>query len=275
MVLDLKSLNKSINKAVAKAKEFTVPSFSDGHYLTKITNAVISESKNTGKYNIVLDYTFIEGDYTGKVKKEWLTLDPSTNKRFEITFSTLLRLGLDIHNAESLEEDLKSLIGRIVRIRLVTTVSDKDSTEYQNIRIEKVLGTDSETAAETKSTVEAVPEVAVEEDEEEEEEFEAPAEEAPAPKKRKSSKKGSEDPEESTEEEVEEEEEEVVEEESEDEDGETVVPGMAVSFTKKDGTELQGVVDSIDEEAGKVVVKATVNGATKKFLVSVDRLSAL
>lgn len=273
MVLDLKSLNKSINQAVAKAKEFTVPSFSDGHYLTKITNAVISESKNTGRYNIVLDYTFIEGDYTGKVKKEWLTLDPSTGKRFEITFSTLLRLGLDVHNAESLEEDLKSLIGRIVRIRLATTVSDKDGTEYQNIKIEKVLGTDTETTAETKATVEAVPEVAVEEDEEEEEEFEAPAEEAPAPKKKKSSKKGSEEPEESTEEEVEEEE--VVEEESEDEDGETVVPGMAVSFTKKDGTELQGVIDSIDEEAGKVVVKATVNGATKKFLVSVDRLSAL
>ena len=51
---------------------------------------------------------------------------------------------------------------------------------------------------------------------------------------------------------------------------------MKVSFTKKDGSELTGSIDDIDEENGKVVIAAKdVDGKMKKFRVDVDRVSAL
>ena len=51
---------------------------------------------------------------------------------------------------------------------------------------------------------------------------------------------------------------------------------MKVSFTKKDGSELTGTIDDIDEENGKVVIAAKdADGKMKKFRVDVDRVSAL
>ena len=97
----------------------------------------------------------------------------------------------------------------------------------------------------------------------------AEEEEEPKPAKKSKKSKGSEEPEEEAEVE-----EEVAEEE--DEDGVEIVKGMKVSFTKKDGSELTGKIDDIDEDNGKVVIVAKdADGKTKKFRVDVDRVSAL
>lgn len=258
----LEALKAAWAKAKQESKEFSNPHFNDGHYLTKIVKAEIGESKK-GTHQIVVDYQFIEGEYTGKSKRDWLSLDPSASSRLAMTLGTLDRLGLSDVEPETLEEDIKQLLGKVVRIQLVTTISKKDGvTEFQNIKIEKVVGVDPE--AQDASPVEDIPM----------EELESAGAEG--------SSSDDDDDEEATtavpsEDEGDTEEEAVEEVEAdEDEEGVDIEIGMKVSFLKKDGTELNGKVADIDEEAGKLVISAKdVDGKTKKFKVDADRVSAL
>lgn len=256
---NLDKLKKAWAKAKADAKEYTSPHFDDGHYLTKISATKVGQSKK-GTDQLTIDFQFIEGEYTGKSKRTWWNLDISNEQGLAITLGTLQRLGLEDVEPETLETDIQSLIGKLVRIQLVTTINKKDGvTEYQNVRIEKVMGVDPETAG---TSPVAEPDLEDEEDNSTEPEVK---EEKPTKKSKKS-----EEPEE------EDNEEEPVEEPTvEEEEGVEISKGMKVSFTKKDGSEVQGTVDDIDEEEGTVVVKASVDGAMKKFRVAADRLSAL
>lgn len=267
----LEALKKAWSQAKQDAKEFSNPVFDDGHYLTKIVKAEVGQSKK-GTDQIIMDFQFIEGEYTGKSKRNWMGIDISNPQGLAITIGTLERLGLVDPEPETLEDDLKSLLGKVVRIQLVTTTSKKTGDEYQNIRIDKVLGVDPETTPTEPAPVEEVEAEAEAED--------TPVEEEKPAKKSKKSR-GSEEPEEtddSDEEEVAEEApvEEEVTEDSDDEEGVEIEKGMKVSFTKKDGSELTGKIDDIDEENGKVVIAAKdADGKMKKFRVDVDRVSAL
>ena len=255
---NLDKLKKAWAKAKADAKEYTSPHFDDGHYLTKISATKVGQSKK-GTDQLTIDFQFIEGEYTGKSKRTWWNLDISNEQGLAITLGTLQLLGLEDVEPETLETDIQSLIGKLVRIQLVTTINKKDGvTEYQNVRIEKVMGVDPETAG---TSPVAEPDLEDEEDDSTEPEVK---EEKPAKKSKKS-----EEPEEDDEEEP------VEEPTVEEEEGVEISKGMKVSFTKKDGSEVQGTVDDIDEEEGTVVVKANVDGVMKKFRVAADRLSAL
>ena len=263
MANNLEKLKKAWAKAKADAKEYSNPHFDDGHYLTKISTTKVGQSK-AGADQLVIDFQFVEGEYTGKSKRTWWNLDISNEQGLAITLGALQRLGLEDVEPETLESDIQQLIGKLVRIQLVTTISKKDGvTEYQNVRIEKVMGVDPDTA---NATPVAEPDLEDEDNEEEPEEEKKPA--------KKSKSKGSEETKAA---EADEESEEVVEEtvEDDDEEGVDITVGMKVSFTKKDGSEMIGTIDSIDEENGSVVVKSEVNGVAKKFRVAVDRLSAL
>ncbi len=259
---NLSALKKAWAKAKADAKEFSNPHFDDGHYLTKISAVKVGQSKS-GSDQLTIDFQFVEGEYTGKTKRTWWNLDIANEVGLAMTIGALQRLGLEDVEPETLESDVQQLIGKLVRIQLVTTISKKDGvTEYQNVRIEKVMGVDPDTANNAPVSEPSLEDEEMGDESEEEPAVEEPKKEAPAKKS-----KGSEEPEES---------EEVVEEESVDEDeGVDVTVGMKVSFTKKDGSEMIGTIDSIDEEAGTVVVKSEINGTAKKFRVAVDRLSAL
>lgn len=261
----LEALKKAWKQGKQDAKEFSNPTFNDGHYLTKIVRAEIGQSKK-GTDQIIVDFQFIEGEYTGKSKRNWLTLDTDNRQGFAMTLSNLERLGLGDTEPETLESDLRTLLGRIVRIALVTTTSKKDGQEYQNIRIEKVVGVDPD-AQDAAPVDDVAPEPEVETEEPEVEEA-TEEEEEPKPAKKSKKSKGSEEPE------LEPEPEEVAEEVAED--GVEITKGMKVSFTKKDGSELTGKIDDIDEDNGKVVIVAKdADGKTKKFRVDVDRVSAL
>lgn len=268
----LEALKKAWQQAKKDAKEFSNPHFDDGHYLTKIVKAEVGQSKK-GTDQIVMDFQFIEGEYAGKSKRTWMTLDTGSVQSLAITISQLDRLGLNDVEPETLEDDLRTLIGKVVRIQLVTTTSKKDGQEYQNIRIEKVVGVDPDTKDAT-PVADVDPEA---EEEAETETEEAEEEEAPKPSKKSKKSKGSEEPEAEPEDEEEEAvEEEVAEEATDDEDGVEIEKGMKVAFAKKDGSELTGEIYDIDEESGKVVIVAKdVDGKTKKFRVDVDRVSAL
>lgn len=256
---NLDKLKKAWAKAKADAKEYTSPHFDDGHYLTKISATKIGQSKK-GSDQLTIDFQFVEGEYTGKSKRTWWNLDISNEQGLAITLGTLQRLGLEDVEPETLETDIQSLIGKLVRIQLVTTINKKDGvTEYQNVRIEKVMGVDPETAG---ASPVAEPDL-----EDENNETEPDVEEKKPAKKSKSS--DTKEPEEDDEEEP------IEEPVVEEEEGVEISKGMKVSFTKKDGSEIQGVIDDIDEEEGTVVVKADVNGTVKKFRVAADRLSAL
>lgn len=258
---NLSALKKAWAKAKADAKEFSNPHFDDGHYLTKISAVKVGQSKS-GSDQLTIDFQFVEGEYTGKTKRTWWNLDIANEVGLAMTIGALQRLGLEDVEPETLEADVQQLIGKLVRIQLVTTISKKDGvTEYQNVRIEKVMGVDPDTANNAPVAEPSLEDEEVGEESEEEQAVEEPKKESPAKKS-----KGSEEPEES---------EKAVEEEYEEEEGVDVTVGMKVSFTKKDGSEMIGTIDSIDEEAGTVVIKSDINGTTKKFRVAVDRLSAL
>ena len=245
----LEALKAAWAKAKQDSKEFSNPVFNDGHYVTKIIKAEVGQSKK-GTDQITMDFEFVEGEYTGKHKRTWMGIGIDNPQGLAITIGTLDRLGLHDVEPETLEDDLRTLLGKLVRIQLVTTVNKKTDTEYQNVRIEKVLGVDPDST--DMSPVEEVPA---------EPEAEAEAVEEPE-----------------VEEEVEAEEEEAVEEapSAEEEEGVEITKGMKVAFLKKDGTELSGTIDDIDEDEGKVVILAKdVDGKSKKFRVEVDRVSAL
>ena len=262
---NLNALKKAWAKAKADAKEFSNPHFDDGHYLTKISAVKVGQSKS-GSDQLTIDFQFVEGEYTGKNKRTWWNLDIANEVGLAMTIGALQRLGLEDVEPETLEADVQQLIGKLVRIQLVTTISKKDGvTEYQNVRIEKVMGVDPDTAAAAPVAEPALEDEDGEDAEESTEEEDEKDEPAPVEKAARKKSKGSEEPEES---------EEIVEEESAEE-GVDVTAGMKVSFTKKDGSEMIGTIDSIDEEAGTVVVKSDINGTAKKFRVAVDRLSAL
>lgn len=263
---NLDALKKAWAKAKADAKEYSNPHFDDGHYLTKISATKVGQSK-AGNDQLTIDFQFVEGEYTGKSKRTWWNLDIGNEQGLAITIGALQRLGLEDVEPETLESDIQQLIGKLVRIQLVTTISKKDGvTEYQNVRIEKVMGVDPDTANQAPV---AEPEL---EDEDNEPEPDNEEEEKKPAKKSKS--KGSEEAKAA---EDDEDSEEVVEETTteDEEEGVDITVGMRVSFTKKDGSEMIGTIDSIDEDNGTVVVKSEVNGVAKKFRVTVDRLSAL
>lgn len=269
----LEVLKKALNQAKQEAKEFSNPHFDDGHYLTKVVKAEVGQSKK-GTDQIVVDFQFIEGEYAGKSKRTWMTLDDTNKQGLVMTVVQLEALGIDIV-PETLEDDLRTLLGKVVRIKLVTTTSRKDGQEYQNIRIEKVVGVDPD-AQDAAPVEDVAPEPEPEVETEEPEVEEAAEEEEPKPAKKSKKSKGSEEPEPEPEEEAESEEVEEEVAEEEDEDGVEIVKGMKVSFTKKDGSELTGKIDDIDEDNGKVVIVAKdADGKTKKFRVDVDRVSAL
>ena len=212
---NLDKLKKAWSKAKANAKEFSNPHFDDGHYLTKISMVKVGQSK-AGADQLTIDFQFVEGEYTGKNKRTWWNLDISNEQGLAITIGTLQRLGLDDAEPETLESDIQQLIGKLVRIQLVTTISKKDGvTEYQNVRIEKVVGVDPETA---NASPVAEPDLEDEPKQSDEEE---------------NSTKTTEEPEEEDSDE-----EETIEETSEEDEGVEITKGMKVSFTKKDGSEV-------------------------------------
>lgn len=217
--------------------ETAYPVFEDGRYVAVWKIAEVNESKASGRLQLHLGFEVKEGEHKGEYVHTYIGLDKEVS--IGIALRTLVRLGVEVSEDITeldniLEEATKE--PKLVRIRL------KTKGEYQNVLVDKLLG-----KAGDEDVVEAV-EV---EDNEVVEDEEDVSEEA------------AETSEEEEEEESEEEDEEVAE----------LSVGAKVLFTPKNSTkELTAEVLEIDEEAGKVRIKAEDG---KRYKVSADKLELL
>ncbi len=218
MSKNLRNLKKHWKAANAnKGKGGGFDEYEDGRYMTTITDADLGESKSGSREQIMIEYTFQEGTYANKTKRDYIGLDSEMG--CQIAVNTLTKLGIEVEDPSQLEGKLKEIIGKVCRIQL------KTKGEYQNIYILKVMGvaTSEEASNGAGSSDEAVAE---------------PDVEAPTP-----------DPEPEPEaiSETEEPQPEAIPEEVE------LKVGSKVAFNLKK-KEVIGKVKSIDEKAGKCTV---------------------
>lgn len=215
--------------------------FEDGRYRVAVTDADRGESKSSGRDQVFFEFTFLEGEYKGKTKREYFGLD-----RLE-SIPYLIR-AIEAMGFEAPEEiaDLEDVLAQIVKKRPILKIQLKTKGEYQNAYIQKVLD---------ENETEDIEDVDGEDDAEQEQD-----------KPKRVAKETQE------EEEEEDEEEEEGEEEEEDGDEMEVEVGSKVKVNDTDGASLgNGTITAIDEDEEEVTVKL-LNG--KKVVVKLDQLEA-
>jgi len=113
----------------------------DGRYLTKVIDTDVNESQGSGRLQMMIEFQVQEGEFVNKTKRLYTGLD--SEQSVQIAVNTLSRLGLEIDDPETLDEDIKQILGSIVKIQLKTKAGKGDSGTFQNVYILKVLGTGS------------------------------------------------------------------------------------------------------------------------------------
>ncbi len=160
---NLKSLKGLWKKANENKGAGGFDEFEDGRYLTSISDAEVNESQGTGRLQIMIAYKVQEGEFAGKTKRSYTGLD--TEMGVQIAVNTLARLGVEVVDPEELEEGIKELIGKVVKIQLKT--KSGKSGEFQNVYVLKVMGKDAEettpSTPKESASAEEVAEPAVEE----------------------------------------------------------------------------------------------------------------
>lgn len=135
--------------------------FEDGRYKISVTDAQATESKK-GDFMVVFSFTFLEGEYKGKVKKAFRVITPD---RAEDNLARILldinKLGFEIEDFEQIESALEEIRNK----KVVARVTLKTRGEYQDAYIDKLLT--GEEAENTEDEVEGGIETPVEEPAEE------------------------------------------------------------------------------------------------------------
>jgi len=240
MVDKIAAIKKLWDKARENKGTGNFDELEDGRYLTVVTDAEVNESKGSGRLQIFIEFKVQEGEFEKKKKRMYVGLDSEMG--VQIAVNTLNRLGVDIEDPSDLEEGIKAVIGKVVKIQLKASKNG----EFQNVSIIKVVG---EEPSEKLSTAGPV------DDPEPETEAETPAVAAPAPEKKAKPAPAPEPTPEPS------------EEPAEISDEVEMKVGMKVAFNLKK-KEVEGTITKIEEEQGTAVVE--VDG--KKYRVPGDQL---
>jgi len=127
--------------------------FEDGRYKVALTDADRGESKASGRDQVMFEFTFLDGDYEGKTKRDYNGLDRVESVPFLI--SKIESMGGEApEDITDLEGCLKSLVKKRPILRIVL----KTKNDYQNVYIDRVLkGEGDEETPEVPADVEEAP----------------------------------------------------------------------------------------------------------------------
>jgi len=138
--LSKSELSKAWKDGYAKKDEF-VGGFEpeDGRYMAAVTLAERGDSKASGRDQITMEYTFLDGDYKGRSTRSYDGLDrpegiPYVMKRIQA-------LGFEV--PEDLD-DLEDVLKKITRKRPQVRILIKSKDGFRNIYIDKVMDEEDE-----------------------------------------------------------------------------------------------------------------------------------
>lgn len=128
-------------ETVERASENTFENPADGVYIMLLSSAELGESKK-GNVQIKWGYTIVEGDLAGQKKWDFMGLEGPLG--LDPLAWRLSSLGYNIAdvNLEKLEEVLDEIVSK--NMYLKTRLTTKPDSDFQNMRIVKVLPEDFE-----------------------------------------------------------------------------------------------------------------------------------
>lgn len=119
-------------------KEAEVNSYTelpDGKYTVKVETARLKESKNHGIPMLAWEFVVVDGEYEGRHEWKYSLIMP---ERMQWLKQDLFSAGLELEELHRLEEELPSLLDRLLEIKIETKMS-KNGKEYRNVYIQKVV----------------------------------------------------------------------------------------------------------------------------------------
>lgn len=146
----IKKAERAFGKARKRAKEEGMGNLPDAAYRGRIKEAKIGESGN-GRLQHILAIKISEGESKGEVVRKYSGMD--TEDSIMYLQKDIGRLGHDgFDSMDDLEEINAELIGLYIRFKLVTR------GDFQNLYIDKLLGTDDDADADDPDEPEVPPE---------------------------------------------------------------------------------------------------------------------
>ncbi len=128
-------LNKAWKEGFATKDEFAGGEvYEDGRYKVALTAADRYESKASGRDQVMFEFTFLEGDYKGKTKRDYNGLDRAESVPFLIR--KIEAMGFD---APEEADDLEPVLKKMVKARPQFVVQLKTKGDFQNVYIQKSL----------------------------------------------------------------------------------------------------------------------------------------
>lgn len=108
--------------------------YEDGRYLVALTDADRGESKSSGRDQVMFEFTFLDGDYKGKTKRDYSGLDRA--EAIPHLLRKIEQMGFDApEEVDELEGILKKMVKERPKLRIIL----KTKGEFQNVYIDKVL----------------------------------------------------------------------------------------------------------------------------------------
>ncbi len=108
--------------------------YEDGRYHVAVTDCERAESQSSGRDQVMFEYTFLEGDYKGKTKRDFFGLDRAESIPYLIKH--IEALGFEA--PEDIDE-LETVLKKIVKAHPKIKVRLKTKGDYQNVYLEKIL----------------------------------------------------------------------------------------------------------------------------------------
>lgn len=135
----MKNAKSNWDEALKSTSAGAYEEFPDGVYIVQLSSMEIGESK-AGKVQVKSGFTFVEGEYTGKTKNDFIGLEGA--RGLEPLQWRLSSLGVKVEDVDfqRIQDTFDELVEArmTMRIQLKTTKSSS-GTEFQNIRIQKLL----------------------------------------------------------------------------------------------------------------------------------------
>lgn len=150
--LSASELNKAWKSGLATKDEVAGGGFEadDGRYKVALTAADRYESKASGRDQVMFEYTFLEGDYKGKTKRDYNGLDRAESIPF--LMRKIEAMGFD--TPEEID-DLEALLKKMVKAGPQLVIQLKTKGDFQNVYIQKTL--DDDETVELPAETEEVP----------------------------------------------------------------------------------------------------------------------
>lgn len=134
------AMKKHLSSAKEGAKSGGFDEFDDGRYKVRLTKVVGGVSAN-GRPQIEFHWKFLSGDYKGKTKISYQGVENENNLKYLLM--DIAKFGYETDEIENMD-DLKGIIKELNKEKPKATVSLKTAGEYQNLRINKIAGSDDD-----------------------------------------------------------------------------------------------------------------------------------